>query len=52
MKLPPGGPVQDLTGKYVIPGMINLHGHVSIVSSLGQDAKGFYTPDQAAHRHG
>jgi imidazolonepropionase-like amidohydrolase len=43
MAMPPGGKVQNLAGRYVIPGMINLHGHVSIVSGLIQDAKGFYT---------
>jgi imidazolonepropionase-like amidohydrolase len=43
LKIPSGGAVQNLTGRYVIPGLINLHGHVSIVSGLVQDAKGFYT---------
>jgi imidazolonepropionase-like amidohydrolase len=43
MKIPPGGTVQDFTRRYVIPGMINLHGHVSIVSGLSQDAQGLYT---------
>jgi imidazolonepropionase-like amidohydrolase len=43
MKVPPGGNVQDLTGKYVMPGMINLHGHVSITSGLVQNTTGFYT---------
>ena len=45
MKTPPGATVQDLTGKYVIPGIINLHGHVSVVSGLTQDTKTFYTRD-------
>jgi imidazolonepropionase-like amidohydrolase len=48
MKVPPGGTVQDFTGRYVIPGMINLHGHVSIASGLAQDAKGYYTRDRVA----
>ncbi len=48
MKIPPGGSVQDLTGRYVIPGMINLHGHVSIVSGLVQDTKRFYTREGVA----
>jgi imidazolonepropionase-like amidohydrolase len=43
MKIPPGGTVQDFTGRYVIPGIINLHGHVSISSGLAQDVKSFYT---------
>ncbi len=48
MKTPPGGTARDLTGKFVMPGMINLHGHVSIASGLVQDAKGFYTRDGLA----
>ena len=43
MKIPPGGTVKDLTGRYVMPGIINLHGHVSITSGLEQDPKSFYT---------
>ncbi len=43
LKVPPGAAVNDLSGKYVMPGMINLHGHVSIVSGLTQDPKRFYT---------
>jgi imidazolonepropionase-like amidohydrolase len=48
MKIPPGAMIQDFSGRYVIPGMINLHGHVSISSGLTQDAKGFYTPERVA----
>ena len=48
MKILPGGTARDLTGKYVMPGMINLHGHVSITSGLVQDARGFYTRDGLA----
>jgi imidazolonepropionase-like amidohydrolase len=48
MTIPPNGTVQDFSGKYVMPGMINLHGHVSITSGLAQDAKGFYTRDGIA----
>jgi imidazolonepropionase-like amidohydrolase len=43
MKAVPGGVVQDLAGRYVIPGIINLHGHVSVTSGLAQDAKRFFT---------
>jgi imidazolonepropionase-like amidohydrolase len=34
----------DLTGKFVMPGIINLHGHVGNTVDLRQDAK-FYTSD-------
>ncbi len=43
IKIPPGGTMHDLTGKYVIPGVINLHGHVSVVTGLVQDVKSSYT---------
>jgi predicted amidohydrolase YtcJ len=48
MKIPPGGTVEDFTGRNVIPGMINLHGHVSIASGLAQDANVYYTRDRVA----
>src|ERR1700682_5877746 len=32
----------DLTGRYVMPGIINLHGHIGNVIGLKQDPK-FYT---------
>jgi imidazolonepropionase-like amidohydrolase len=43
MKIPPGLAARDLAGKYVIPGLINLHGHLSVSSGLVQDTKKFYT---------
>ncbi|HUS05768.1 MAG TPA: amidohydrolase family protein [Bryobacteraceae bacterium] len=36
-----GARIVDLTGKYVMPGIINLHGHVGNVSELTQDPKNF-----------
>ncbi len=39
---PPGSEVIDLTGKFVMPGIINLHGHVGTTVDLTQDPK-FYT---------
>jgi imidazolonepropionase-like amidohydrolase len=42
LKVPAGAPVVDLTGKFVMPGIINLHGHVGGTVGLAQDPK-FYT---------
>jgi imidazolonepropionase-like amidohydrolase len=40
---PPAGPAEriDLAGKYVMPGIINLHGHLGNVKGLVQDPKNF-----------
>jgi imidazolonepropionase-like amidohydrolase len=43
MKAPAGAPVTDLSGKFVMPGMINLHGHVSITSGFTQNPKKYFT---------
>ena len=43
LKVPAGASVNDVSGKYVMPGIINLHGHVSVASGLTQDVKRFYT---------
>src|ERR1700681_2384802 len=43
LKIPARATVTDLSGKYVIPGLITLHGHVSVASGLEQNAKRFYT---------
>jgi imidazolonepropionase-like amidohydrolase len=48
LKIPAGATVTDLTGKYVIPGLMNLHGHVSVVSGLEQNARKFYTRENVA----
>ena len=42
LKVPANADVTDLTGKYVMPGIINLHGHIGNTVGLKQDAK-FYT---------
>jgi imidazolonepropionase-like amidohydrolase len=42
LKPPAGAEIVDLTGKFVMPGMINLHGHIGNTVDLTQDAK-FYT---------
>lgn len=38
-KPPAGAQTIDLTGKYVMPGIINLHGHLGNVKGLNQDPK-------------
>lgn len=44
IQIPAGAEVVDLTGKTVIPGIINLHGHVGLVKDLNQDMQ-HYTLD-------
>ncbi len=39
LKMPAGAESIDLTGKYVMPGIINLHGHVGNTLDLDQGAK-------------
>ena len=41
LKAPSGAETVDLTGKYVIPGIINLHAHLGNTIDLKQDAKFF-----------
>jgi imidazolonepropionase-like amidohydrolase len=44
LKSPAGAETTDLSGKFVMPGIINLHGHLGNTVDLQQDAK-FYTRD-------
>src|SRR5437588_5927107 len=44
LKAPAGAQVSHLSGKYVMPGIINLHGHVGNTAGLVQDPKN-YTRD-------
>ena len=44
LRAPTGAQRVDLTGKYVMPGIINLHGHLGNTIDLTQDAK-FFTPE-------
>lgn len=41
MKAPAGAQVTDLSGKYIMPGIINLHCHLGNVVGLTQDPKNF-----------
>ena len=41
LKTPAGAQFTDLSGKFVMPGIINLHGHVGNTVDLAQDPKNF-----------
>lgn len=41
LKVPAGAEVLDLTGRYVMPGIINLHGHLGVTSGLTLDTKSY-----------
>ena len=41
MKAPAGAAVTHLAGKYIMPGIINLHGHLGNTVDLKQDPKNF-----------
>ncbi len=41
IKTPSGAEVVDLTGKVIVPGIINLHGHVGNTKGLNQDRSYF-----------
>jgi imidazolonepropionase-like amidohydrolase len=44
LKPPPSAPVTDLQGKYIMPGIINLHVHLGATVGLDQNEK-FFTPE-------
>jgi imidazolonepropionase-like amidohydrolase len=44
LKTPQGAQVSDLTGKYVMPGIIDLHTHLGATIGLDQSEK-FFTPE-------
>src|SRR5258708_33873988 len=44
IKPPAGAEVVDLTGKFVMPGIINVHGHVGNTVDMSQNAQS-YTPE-------
>src|SRR5216684_2296228 len=41
LKMPAGAETVDLSGKFVMPGIINLHGHVGNTIDLTEDKKNF-----------
>jgi imidazolonepropionase-like amidohydrolase len=41
VKIPAGAQVVDVSGKFVMPGIINLHGHVGMTKGLAQDIKNY-----------
>jgi imidazolonepropionase-like amidohydrolase len=44
LKVPPSAPVTDLQGKYIMPGIIDLHVHLGATVGLEQNEK-FFTPE-------
>jgi imidazolonepropionase-like amidohydrolase len=49
LKPPPGAAVQDLSGKYVMPGIIDLHVHIAESDGLVQDPKRTFTRENVEH---
>jgi imidazolonepropionase-like amidohydrolase len=41
LKVPAGAEVVDLTGRFVMPGMIDLHGHLGLTSGMTLDTKSY-----------
>ena len=50
-QIPPGAERVDLTGRFVIPGMVNAHGHVGSTVGLEARAEG-YTPENLLRQLG
>jgi len=49
LKAPAGAETVDLTGKFVMPGIINLHGHIGNTVDLAQDPKNFTRANVEKH---
>ena len=41
LKVPAGAEVVDLTGRFVMPGMIDLHGHLGLTSGMALDIESY-----------
>src|SRR5687767_11153750 len=50
-QIPPGAERVDLTGRFVIPGMVNAHGHVGSTVGLEARSEG-YTPENLLRQLG
>jgi len=44
LRAPAGAQTVDLTGRYVMPGLIDLHGHFGITTGMTQDARQYSRP--------
>ena len=51
VKIPAGATRVDVSGKTIMPGMINAHGHVGDVRGL-ESSPEFYTPEHVRHQLG
>jgi imidazolonepropionase-like amidohydrolase len=45
---PQGAAVQDLTGKFIMPGIINVHGHIAESDGITQDPKTLFTRENVS----
>jgi imidazolonepropionase-like amidohydrolase len=48
LQVPQGATVQDLTGKFIMPGIINVHGHVAESDGITQDPRAFFTRENVS----
>jgi len=48
LQAPQGAPVHDLTGKFIMPGIINLHGHVAESDGITQNPKALFTRENVS----
>jgi imidazolonepropionase-like amidohydrolase len=48
LRAPQGAPEQDLTGKFIMPGIINLHGHIAESDGITQDPQTLFTRENVS----